>query len=123
MKPRMSTGMLAIMLLITGSARAADIGTAFTYQGTLQTGGGPVTDTCDFRFSLWKDATSVLPADQIGADLDFDGAGAIAVEQGAFMVALDFGPGSVGGTARWLDIQVCCPGPCTLEPLAPRVEL
>ena len=33
------------------------LGTAFTYQGRLQQGGGPVDGACDFQFSLWDAAT------------------------------------------------------------------
>ena len=39
------------------ATRAADIGTAFTYQGFLEKPAGtPVNDTCDFRFGLWDAA-------------------------------------------------------------------
>src|SRR3990167_7756628 len=46
------------IVLACSAARAADIGTAFTYQGFLEKGSppAPVTDTCNFRFGLWNAA-------------------------------------------------------------------
>ncbi|MGB2986652.1 MAG: tail fiber domain-containing protein [Phycisphaerae bacterium] len=91
------------------------MGTAFTYQGQLNKDGSPVTDTCDFEFSLWDDATdgtqkgSTVPA-------------TTSVEDGLFTVELDFGE-QFNGQARWLQIKVCCPSPCTPVLLAPRQEL
>ena len=42
-----------VLALAASDAYAADMGTAFTYQGFLEDGGGPLTDSCDFEFSLW----------------------------------------------------------------------
>ena len=108
----------AILLMFTGvtSGQAPyPMGTAFTYQGQLKDGDGPVSDTCDFEFSLWDDATggtqkgSTVPA-------------TTSVDDGLFTVELDFGE-EFDGQARWLEMAVCCPSSCTVETLDPRQEL
>ena len=43
---------LAFQFVSSGTAKGDALGTEFTYQGRLTLNGGPVTDTCDFRFSL-----------------------------------------------------------------------
>ncbi len=58
---------LGLGLAIAAGASAADMGTAFTYQGFLEDGGGPVTNTspgCDFEFELW-DALAATPAEML----------------------------------------------------------
>jgi hypothetical protein len=101
------------------TSRAADIGTAFTYQGNLENVDGPVTDTCDFRFGLWDAAAGgnqqgASPQPKIG----------VAVTGGVFTVPdLDFGVGAINGAARWLEIEVQCPPDVGFTLLLPRVEL
>jgi len=100
------------------TATAAQLGTAFTYQGELLDGGLPVTDMCDFEFTLWDDPAAGV---QIGAT----NAQIVAIADGRFTVVLDFGPAAIVGEARWLQIDVCCSSPCSpaLTPLLPRQEL
>jgi len=78
--------------------RAAEIGTAFTYQGQLQDGSSPAQGAYDFRFALYDDAAAGL---QIGTTVTNQ---AVAVNGGVFTVLLDFG-GSFD-QARWLEIGV-----------------
>jgi peptidyl-tRNA hydrolase len=98
------------------------LGTAFTYQGRLTKDGRPVgfpnTETCDFRFGLWDDATGGV---QHG-NSPF-GPISVPVSVGLFSVNLDFGPGAIDGTARWLEIEVQCAGDPIFVLLSPRVEL
>ena len=109
----------ATALMLASAGRAADIGTAFTYQGSLENGSGPVTDTCDFRFGLWDAAAGgnqqgVSPQTKIG----------VAVTAGVFTVSdLGFGAGAIDGSARWLEIEVQCPPDVGFTLLLPRVEL
>jgi len=103
--------------------RAADIGTAFTYQGSLENGGCPVTDTCNFEFSLWDGPDAVSPCDtgmQIGST---DSVPGVMVTGGIFTVIVDFGVDAFNGTARWLRIEVQCTGDSGFTPLCPRQEL
>jgi len=122
-KFRFWLGMVIVMALGSSSLRGQqDIGTVFTYQGTLENGDGPVTAFCDFRFGLWKDPDSMLPEDQVGS---LQSALMVDVAGGVFTTTIDFGTGSIDGTARWLEIEVCCPNPCdpAFTLLEPRVEL
>jgi trimeric autotransporter adhesin len=104
--------------LFIESLWAAPLGTAFTYQGELIKSGSPVTDTCDFTFGLW-DADAA--GNQVGNSPQ--GPLAIAVENGDFTTIIDFGTGTMTGEARWLEIEVECPGDGAPTLLAPRVEL
>lgn len=92
------------------SAQAA-VSTAFTYQGQLADGNGPVNGTCDFTFKLFSAQSG---GTQIGSDVAVNG---VAVTNGAFSVALDFGSGAFTGEARFLEVTVDCgSGPATLSP-------
>ncbi|UCE61395.1 MAG: hypothetical protein JSU63_06530 [Phycisphaerales bacterium] len=79
----------------------APLGTAFTYQGQLKEAGAAVTDTADFRFSLWRDPNSVDPRDQAGATIALSD---VSVVSGLFTVSLDFGADALDGEAQWLEI-------------------
>lgn len=104
------------------------MGTAFTYQGQLKEEGLAVSETADFKFTLWDAAVN---GNQVGPTLTFDGQagnpGPVTVTFGLFTVKLDFGLLSFPGLARWLNVEVRCPhdpgntGP--YEPLTPRQEL
>jgi len=121
-----------VVLPFTSAAYAADIGTAFNYQGFLEKPAGtpvgsPTPVNCDFEFTLWNDDDLSAPENQIGPTLTFDGVGgnppSVAVAAGVFTVPLDFGAGAIDGTARWLEIHVKCPPDVGFSTLAPRVEL
>ena len=71
---RMLVGILTLMTILTvgltqaqdqraqeGAAPAAMVGTAFTYQGRLSDGSGPVNGTCDLVFRLYDEAGSGSP--------------------------------------------------------------
>jgi hypothetical protein len=90
-----------------GSARASAVGTTFTYQGQLKSGGAPVDDTCDFQFGLY-DAAS------LGTQIGISQTESLTITNGLFTVMLNeggqFGPNAFGGDARWLEIGVKCTG-------------
>lgn len=113
-----SAGLAAILLVFTSAASGqTNMGTAFTYQGQLKSGGSAVTDTCDFEFGLWDEPSD---GNQKASTVTVD---AVAVNEGLFTVNLDFGE-AFNGQARWLEMAVCCPsGSCTLDTLTPRQEL
>ena len=128
MRSYVTTNVAALAMALSIAPVLADpVGTAFTYQGQLKQGGVPVGQTCDFEFRLF-DAEATPSGIQVGATLTFDGVGMnpspIAVVDGLFTVALDFGSNAFNGDARWLQIDVCCASPCapgftTLSPRQP----
>lgn len=107
-------GVWGIVLACT-AARAAPLGTGFTFQGQLKKDGVPVNahppdDGCDFGFSLWDDALDPSSSHRLGIpQLLFNQ----DVTNGLFTVTLneagEFGPNAFSGDARWLDIWVACP--------------
>ncbi len=95
----------------------AALGTAFTYQGQLKTGGAGVTGSCDMAFRLFDDAAI---GNQVGTPVTQT----VAMNDGLFTVQLDFGASAFNGQARWLKIDVRCPsGSGDFTTLAPRQPL
>jgi hypothetical protein len=96
----------------------------FTYQGRLKDASGLVNDTCDLQFSLWDATGSGSPptgGNQVGTPRTQTN---VAVADGLFTVALDFGNNAFNGEARWLQIGVRCPaGSGAYMPLTPRQAL
>jgi hypothetical protein len=85
------------------SAQASPLGTAFTYQGQLKREGEPVSNDCAMAFRLYDQGTG---GSQVGLAITTT----VPVSAGLFTVSLDFGSGIFNGEARWLGIQVQCPG-------------
>jgi len=109
--------MIGMLLVLSAPAAGAGLGTAFTYQGRLVTGGSPANGTYDFQFTLYN-------ADNGGTNLGTVTVDDVAVAGGLFTAALDFGDGAMTGQARWLAIGVR-PGASTgaYTALSPRQEL
>jgi microcystin-dependent protein len=84
-------------------AAPAPLGSAFTYQGQLKSGGNLVNDACDMAFRLYDGASNDT---QVGAAISTT----VAITHGLFTVELDFGGAAFDGDARWLGIKVKCPG-------------
>ena len=99
---------------------SAPAGTGFTYQGQLEKEGSAVTDSCDFEFSLWNDATA---GSEVGTSPQI--ITGVSVQSGLFTVDdLDFGGDAFNGEARWLGMKVCCPsGGCSFESVEPRQRI
>jgi len=116
-------GLIIGVVCVSLPARGADIGTAFTYQGSLEKPAGtpvgsPTPVTCDFRFDLWDAA---MFGNQIGnSPLWMDD---VSVSDGLFTVLLDFGANAFNGTARWLSIEVKCLDETNHVLLTPRVQV
>lgn len=120
-------GLSALAWVIAGLAiahevRGADVGTAFTFQGVLRSGGAPAEDPHDMKFRLYDTDTG---DNVIGPELVYDGAlnPRIDPANGLFTVKLDFGAGVYTGTALWLEMDVSPAGAGTYVTLAPRKEV
>ncbi|MFZ0826562.1 MAG: hypothetical protein WAO02_03985 [Verrucomicrobiia bacterium] len=103
---------LAALILQPSTIHAQ--GTAFTYQGRLNAGGGPANGNYDLTFTLFS----------VGS-----GGGAVAgpvtnsatgVTNGLFTATLDFGSGVFNGTGYWLQIGVRTNGTGSFSTLTPR---
>ncbi len=97
------------------------LGTGFTYQGRLESGGNPHTGACGFEFGLWDD---IGGGAQSGITQTVS---AVAVADGYFSAQLnggaEFGPSAFQGNARWLAIRVRCPDSGGYTALSPRQAL
>jgi hypothetical protein len=84
----------------TASLVAQGLGTAFTHQGRLMDGGNPASGPYDFRCILYD-----APAGgaQVGPIVSLED---VAVGDGLFTIALDFGASAFRGSARWLEVAV-----------------
>ena len=83
-----------------GVNRAAAQGTAFTYQGLLNTPAIPANGTYALQFTLYSSLTggTMLAGPVINS--------AITFTNGFFSTTVDFGAGAFSGGTNWLDIAV-----------------
>lgn len=117
MSRRFRSILLVFAALVAGAvpaARATGVGTAFTFQGRIDRGGTPVTDTYAVIFKLYDAASG---GTQIGTDQVLSG---VVATSGLFTVTLDFGASAFTGQARWLDISVKGSADGGYTNLAPR---
>jgi hypothetical protein len=92
-------------------------GTAFTYQGRLDTTNGPASGIYDLRFSIYDSAGGV---GVVAGPLTNS---PTSVSNGLFAVMLDFGAGVFTGADRWLEIGVRTNGGGAFTALTPRQAL
>lgn len=101
-----------LLAVFSSLANAGPLGTAFTYQGSINYAGNPVDELADMRLSLWTDQVPV--GTQIGATIEYSfepgaDAPAIIVADGLFTVDLDFGVTPFDGQDVYLEIEVRLP--------------
>lgn len=108
---------LTLLAVVAGITQIYAQGTAFTYQGRLNSDGSPANGFFDITFSVWTSAGG--PA-QVGGILTNT---AVAVSNGLFTVALDFGATPFTGEDRWLEIDVRTNGGGAFANLTPRQKL
>jgi hypothetical protein len=92
-----------IVLLVLSSlveVEGAPLGNAFNYQGRLLEGGAPATGTYDFQFNIFAASAGGAPLTAVLTRGD------AAVNNGLFLVELDFGAVPFAGDERWLEISV-----------------
>jgi len=106
---------LVLVIGLTSSLYAQ--GTAFTYQGRLNSGANPASGVFDLTFTLYN--TNNTGTIIVGPVTN----SATAVTNGLFTTTIDFGPGVFTGTNNWLAIGVRTNGAATFTPLTPRQQL
>jgi hypothetical protein len=92
----------AIFAALVGAPFAAaqtSLGTAFTYQGELSTGGSPANGVYDLQFVLFADPGATITAGPLVCQEN------VPVVNGRFTVNLDFGP-VFNGQRRYMQIRV-----------------
>jgi len=118
MKTRLHPALLCFCLLPPAfSPSALAQGTAFTYQGRLDSGGAPANGIYDFTFALYNAPTL---GGQWGTTLTNS---AVAVSNGLFTTTLDFGASPFVGGDLWLTIGVRTNGGGAFSILSPRQQL
>lgn len=106
----------ALLLILNLPATALAQGTAFTYQGQLDSSGAPANGSYDFAFTLY---TTNVTGSQIAGPVTNT---AVGVTNGLFTTTIDFGNVFVG-TSNWLEIAVSVSGANSFTTLAPRQQL
>lgn len=120
MKTRVwGAGLILAWIFLIGlqSFLAKAQGTAFTYQGRLNDGGMLANGRYDFRFAIYDANTNGNLAS------GFITNSAVAVSNGLFTVALDFGSGVLTGSNRWLEVAVETNGGTSFTVLVPRQQI
>ncbi len=114
MNARKLAATVVVVVALSNNIHAAPLGTAFTYQGQLQSAGAPATGSYDFQFTLYDAASG---GSAVTAVLSTNGVG---VNDGLFTVSLDFGSSVFAGEARWLSVAVRTNGAPSYNLLSPR---
>jgi hypothetical protein len=91
--------MLVVLMLATRSILAGPLGTAFTYQGQLTSGGSPANGNFDIEFALYISASGGTAVDTV----DVSG---IAVSEGLLNASVDFTDVPFDGQALWIEVRV-----------------
>ncbi len=113
---QVALALLALFTLNLQPTTAHAQGTAFTYQGRLDSGGVPASGNYDIAFSLFATNTSgVAIAGPVTN-------AAVSVTNGLFSTAVDFGGVFTGGS-NWLQIAVSTNAANAFNNLAPRQQL
>jgi hypothetical protein len=114
---RVAPALLALCALHSSLCTAEAQGTAFTYQGRLNSSGSPANGSYDFTFALFNN--NGTNTGQVGGALtNLD----VGVTNGLFTVTLDFGA-VFAGNATWLAIGVRTNGDASFTALNPLQEL
>ncbi len=112
---------LILTSLLLATANAANVGTAFTYQGELLDNGAPANGTYDFSFDFFTAPTGgtghLLPPEFLG----------VQVSKGLFIIEnLDFGDIYQNDDQYWIEVYVRVPqfgGGGAWTTLGPRQKL
>ena len=92
-------------------------GTAFTYQGQLQSSGSPANGTYNLQFLLYTNSAGGTPIAGPVAENN------VTVNNGLFTVVIDFGSSVWNGETNWLEIDAEPSGGGSFTALSPRQQL
>ena len=107
---------ISMLALLAGIHQAPAQGTAFTYQGRLNSGGAPASGSYNIAFTLFgTNAGGVAIAGPVTNST-------VDVTNGLFTTTVDFGNVFTGGS-NWLEIAVSTNGANAFSTLAPRQQL
>ena len=109
--------LLALSTLNSQLSTAFAQGTAFTYQGRLNSGTNPANGIYDLKLLLYDASTggSILAGPVTNT--------AVAVTNGLFTMIIDFGNGVFTGSSNWLHIGVRTNGSGAFTVLTPRQQV
>lgn len=110
MRYRLFPSFILIIVLTVGAFAQT---TEFTFQGSLKDNAAPANGNYDFEFALFD---LLSAGSQVGAAIPKNN---VAVTNGAFSVALDFGP-VFPGAGRFLEVRVRLSGQPGFTTLTPR---
>ena len=113
-KLRVAATVLAFVAINVHLAIALAQGTAFTYQGRLNNGGGLANGSYDVSFTLFATNTTGVPVAGPVTNA------AVTVTNGLFNTQVDFGPGVFNGANGWLELAVRTNGGGAFTTLTPR---
>lgn len=108
--------LLALCVLMTSSALAGPVSTAFTYQGQLTFNGSPASGNFDFKFDLYDAASGGVALDSISQP-------ALPVSSGLINTTLDYSSVLFNGQALWILVSVRPAGSGTYTALSPRQSI
>jgi len=109
-----------LFMVVAGLLTAETVqaqGTAFTYQGRLNTMGGAANGSYDFQFIVFNVNSNGVSVGPVLTNA------AVSVTNGLFTTTLDFGAGVFTGANLWLDISVRTNGSGVFSELVPRQQL
>ena len=113
----LAAALLLLFAINSQLAPASAQGTAFTYQGRLNSTGAPVSGNYDVVFALYNDP---LLGNQVGTAVTNS---AVTVTNGLFTTAVDFGATPWTGQPLHLELLVRTNGSGSLTLLSPRQSL
>ena len=110
-------GLVYLIVLPMLRSQALAQGTAFLYQGQLQSSGSAAGGTYNFQFSLYTNSTG---GTAVAGPLTNS---AVSVTNGLFTVTIDFGAAVWNGETNWLQIGVESNGAPSYTTLLPRQQV
>jgi hypothetical protein len=114
---KFSIALIVLLCCALPAYRSLGQGTAFNYQGQLNTTNGAANGNYDFQFALYAGSSGGSPTTPMVTN------SAVAVANGFFTTAINFGFDAFTGSPSWLDIAVRTSGASSFTELTPRQQI